>query len=309
MRMPPDPNRFQPLCLADRSRVEKAVRAAEREACEFSFANLMIWQDFDRPSIGRVNGRLCIRIHPINEPSFFLEPLGGLADEVTIDACLLASGCISRARAAFVERLPEGRYEITSMRAHFDYLYRTQELAEFAGRRYDGKRNHIRGFMRRCPDVSYEDLRAEHASEAMNLFDQWRDARGGTGACEGGFCTQRAACQERALTRAFASFDALGFFGGMLRMQGRMAAFLMASSLSDLIACVPLEYHDPGLPGIVPMLFREFARRVQGRVPLLNLEQDLGIEGLRRHKMSYHPERLVEKYEVRLRNARQEDQG
>ena len=44
---------------------------------------------------------------------------------------------------------------------------------------------------------------------------------------------------------------------------------------------------------------QSFVQREWSHVTFVNREQDLGLEGLRKSKMSYNPIRLVEKYEIR----------
>ena len=60
------------------------------------------------------------------------------------------------------------------------------------------------------------------------------------------------------------------------------------------------------LPGAYPLINREFARWLRERHPglrWLNREDDMGLEGLRRAKSSYHPDRMVEKSTVELLDA------
>ena len=43
---------------------------------------------------------------------------------------------------------------------------------------------------------------------------------------------------------------------------------------------------------------QSFVQREWSHVTFVNREQDLGLEGLRKSKMSYHPVRKVEKYRI-----------
>ena len=58
----------------------------------------------------------------------------------------------------------------------------------------------------------------------------------------------------------------------------------------------------PGVDGAYTMVNREFARMVKAQFPdiaAFNREEDMGIEGLRRAKESYHPDILLMKYYAR----------
>ena len=51
-------------------------------------------------------------------------------------------------------------------------------------------------------------------------------------------------------------------------------------------------------PGAYPAVFREFAAHFEGRAVTVNREEDCGEPGLRQSKLSYHPIRLAEKYNL-----------
>ena len=62
------------------------------------------------------------------------------------------------------------RCRVISERPWKDYLYRTEELAAFAGRRYSGQRNHINKFRRDYPDAEFTPLTDPPAIPAWPPF-------------------------------------------------------------------------------------------------------------------------------------------
>jgi len=55
------------------------------------------------------------------------------------------------------------------------------------------------------------------------------------------------------------------------------------------------------VPGLYQTLYREFLKREAQTCRFINMEQDLGIEGLRKAKLSYHPCAMVKKFTLSLR--------
>ena len=76
-------------------------------------------------------------------------------------------------------------------------------------------------------------------------------------------------------------------------------AFTAATQLDPLTMDVHFEKALPGVEGGYTMVNREFARAISERFPdveYINREEDMGIEGLRKAKESYHPDILLMKY-------------
>ena len=189
------------------------------------------------------------------------------------------------------------------MPQHYDYVYRVADMAELKGRRYDGKRNHIKRMRRHHPVYTYGPLEREDRDAALALFEAWCAARPAIRGGEGRPEDLEYECQRKSLWRAFEAYEALGLVGGALRIDGALAGFVIASELTPEMACVHLEYHRPDVPGLAQTLLWESCRSTFAEFTYVNLEQDLGIEGLRRHKSSYHPVRMEEKFEVVCRGS------
>lgn len=294
--MIPDFPILKPISQDDIKYIQAALVASNPEICELSISNLIIWQEFDRPQITQINGNLCILINPLNESPYFLQPIGSQKLLATIEDCMQYTGKISRASENFTHQLPKGKYSLTCLRGHFDYIYLKDDLSELKGKKYDGKRNQINKFKKIFPAYKFVKLKPEILNEALALFDQWFKIRE-----ESRYFPKMAyAAQQNALKKAFQYFKELSLIGGAMYAGSALAGFIIGSTLNHDTVSVHFAYTQPDLPGISQVLLNEASMNIYNGYKYINLEQDLGIPGLRQAKLSYHPIKLVRKFEVRL---------
>jgi hypothetical protein len=96
---------------------------------------------------------------------------------------------------------------------------------------------------------------------------------------------------------ALCDADELGLVGCIAEVGGRVAAYTLGYPLSDSVFCVLLEIADRQVQGLSQYIFREFCRSLS-RFQFINAMDDSGLEGLRRAKQSYHPEKILPSYIV-----------
>ena len=90
-----------------------------------------------------------------------------------------------------------------------------------------------------------------------------------------------------------------GMTGGILFVGGRPAAFCIASLLSTVVTDIHFEKCLSAFArGGYAVINNEFSKTV--RTEFINREEDLGIEGLRKAKLSYFPERVLEKFSAEI---------
>lgn len=285
---------FKNLEVGDAEVIGEYVRFAPDVMCEYSFANLMIWRDFDRPSFTFIDGNLCIKINPVDDEPFFLEPMGGQNTRNAKQICMEHTGRFSRVSAGFIFSLNGGGHLTKELNDHFDYVYCVDELAKLKGRKFDGKRNRIKKLKRDYPNCEYVRLTKAHGREALRLFEIWRESKG-CSVCTSDLST---CCQKKAVERAFEIYDEMGLLGGALISRGELLGFAIGSDFKDDTACLHLLYTKPEVQGAFQMLLWEACKGTFSDFSYINLEQDLGISGIRKNKVSYHPLRLVKKFEV-----------
>ncbi len=292
--MIPEYPRFKALELTDREAIELSFGRKSPLTCELTSANLFIWRDFDRPQLTLINDNICCLINPLVHYPYFLEPFGDNKVLETTELCLKHIGIISRVSMSYVGSIPHRQYKISCLRDQADYIYVTKELAELKGRRYDGKRNHLNNFKRRHPDYSFVPLEPTDQPRALAVFEKWFEERKDTQY----FSKLAYAAQKKALERAFEDYRELALVGGALLIGGEMKAFIMASRLNPEMISAHFQYVEPNYRGITQTILWEACNRIFSGYKYLDLEQDLGIPGLRKAKLSYQPHKLEKKFEI-----------
>lgn len=91
-------------------------------------------------------------------------------------------------------------------------------------------------------------------------------------------------------------FEELGLIGGVLRVDGEIVAFTIGEPVNEDTFVVHIEKAFSAVDGAYPMINQQFVEHeLQGKYKYVNREEDLGVEGLRKAKLSYKPAFLIEK--------------
>lgn len=279
---------FKPLSLEDRDIIKAYFEKYPSGACEMSVPNLFIWRNFEKPVYTLLHDNLCIHCSPPSEPAYFLPPVGENNIERTIDICLSFAPRLSRVPEAFVEKFCRG-YALEEDRNNFDYVYLSSDLIELKGKKYDGKRNRLKKIEKYRP-FNYVKLSSRHMADCLHLLEDWLEKKSSV--------DRILRAQKEAIIEALTHFEALGLKGGGVEIDGKIAAFTIGDKLSDDTAVIHIEIVSPGYPGLSQLINREFIKNEWGMFKFINREQDLGLPGLRRAKLSYYPHHLVKKYNV-----------
>lgn len=101
--------------------------------------------------------------------------------------------------------------------------------------------------------------------------------------------------ERKALNIALRNFDALGLVGGALWVDDEIVGFTYGAPVNHDTFAVHIEKADSRIDGSYNILNQEFARHIPEQYVYLNREEDLGIPGLRKAKLSYRPVILLEK--------------
>jgi hypothetical protein len=198
-------------------------------------------------------------------------------------------------------RLNSDIFLITEDEGHGDYILLVTKLCAYEGARFASKRNEVRKFLRACPHAQFRILDLADASviaQSKALFKQWNEQRGTWGDRE----TER---EYKAFERCLSSQNHLPLIGAGLFAHDRLIGMSVLEIVDHKYAFAHFEKTDiENFPGIGSFLNQRVANLLVERgIQYINIEQDLGIAGLRTSKRSYDPCSFLKKFEVRCRAA------
>lgn len=280
--------------LEDRERINSLICDSGCHGADYSFANLYMWRNEYKPQIYFNDNRLLV-----GNPDWdvYAYPKGG--GDVTPSIEMLLDDAHKRGKKLIIRGLTDytleeflpiygERFEISEDRDNADYIYSADKLCNLPGRKLSAKRNHINKF--ECNgDWSFVELTSDNLELARGFIEAFYLEKN----------DPTLAVEAVAIDEMFANYDALGFLGGLLYQNGKIVAFSAGTPLDDEVFDVHFEKALPDVEGAYTMINREFARLVVERYPNIgafNREEDMGLEGLRKAKLSYHPDILLMKY-------------
>lgn len=264
--------------------------------CDRTFANTYLWARFYNSGFAIVENTLVFQSDeegmsfsfPAGEPENVkkaIQTLRGYSERMGQRFYLHG---VTPEEFELLESLFPDTFKIEYERDYADYVYETEKLATLSGKKLHGKRNHINKFKATYEDWSYETLSEENQEECFQMALKWREENG----CEDDEEKNAEMCVTLNSLRMFRE---LGMVGGVLRVNGKIAAFTLGEPVCEDTFVVHIEKAFADIEGAYPMINQQFVQHECMDYLYINREDDAGSEGLRKAKLSYRPAFMVEK--------------
>ncbi|MDR2771475.1 MAG: phosphatidylglycerol lysyltransferase domain-containing protein [Clostridiales Family XIII bacterium] len=302
------------ITIASRPLLEEYLGSFEYRASGMSFTSLYMWRDINKFSWQIIGDYLCIaavdNLEPEMDVPFMLPPLTrtgayeakGLAETICGAKRIFEErGCAFKLMLVpfhmtdFIKEAFPGRLSVEADRANFDYVYNTQDLIELKGRDYHAKKNHLNYFLNNY-DYEYVSLHSDLADEAMDFIRRFNERKNLADSHE----KELLMMEERAMQDVFRNLEVVGYLTGAIRIDGAIEALSVGGRLGRKTVTVHVEKANTEFRGLYQAINNEFCKHVAKDVKRINREEDMGIPGLRKAKLSYKPSMLVEKYTMRF---------
>ncbi len=320
--------------LSDRAAAAKAVADSGYTGSDASFANIFLLRQKYGTQIALQDGFLFRYYNGQGSRRGYAFPLGkgdvGAAlTQIETDAResgrLLEFCLVDEPRAQILREYfktagangAKSALHFTENRGDSDYIYSAESLATLAGNQYKKKRNHVSRFTRTYGQFELREISPANIADALEVEKRWLNietlGESSDTDCE---CTcecREAAWAERsedeksrlseycAIREAIEHFDELGMKGAVLYVEGKPVGMTMASEIApgawDIhFEKVIDEYAENGGYAIINKLFAEKLWATGAH--LINREEDINIEGLRKAKLSYYPQTILDKSHI-----------
>lgn len=282
---------FRPLEITDKEIFEKYAKMNLN--CDDSFA--MIWlENFNKTTeicvldniiiLRTRRGEKIIYYPPLTEDTKLIQEAIDLIlkHEAQYERPFVICGLV----AEQIALLPSDTYNIVHDLDAQDYIYSVSDLTNLAGGKYHSKRNFITRF-EKSYNYSFRPYKEEDRETLIELFKKWEvDAVGNYWEEE-----------KPMFNQALDYWRELDLKIGLLFVDKTLVAFSINHVTKDM-ALTLVEKADTSYIGAYQMINRETASAFFQTVKFINRQDDMGIEGLRKSKLSYHPIQLTEKYNI-----------
>ena len=183
---------------------------------------------------------------------------------------------------------------VEETRGHWDYLYSVTDLIALKGNRFHKKKNLLNQFKKKY-DYEYVPFTAKMVDMALGMQENWCTWRD----CES---SEGLAAENRAIYRILNNWENLhSITGGAIIIDGEMVAYTIAEALTTDTVVIHFEKGHPDYRGAYQAINQMFLDNFARKFKIVNREQDLGDEGLRKAKLSYNPIDFNKKYRVIFR--------
>ena len=287
---------FAKLNLNQKEPLNRYLLKADKQSCEYSFANLFLW---GRKKVAEQDGFLLLESQ-FDRKNVYIFPVGTGDLKTALDAlihdaqmrgicCCLAA--LTEEECRLGEQLYPGKFCFYCDRDSYDYVYAIDDLADLKGRKFQKKRNHLNRFRQEHPEAEILPLDERTRVAAFQLAEQWYHDHCAADPDHDHHL------EHDALHRAFAFYPQLGMEGVGLMEKGKILAFAMGSRLNHDTFDIHFEkaLDIDGAYAAINQGFASYLREKYPDVKWLNREDDMGIAGLRKAKLSYCPHHMVEK--------------
>lgn len=290
--------KFKKIEIGDIETFKRYIGFSGELSCESAFVNLLVWESAYNNMWAEEDGQLIIKSGKGEESSYRL-PFGNdfikgiklireYSGEEYPDFWVQEGKRLDNFKAHFGDK-----YIFEESRDAFDYIYLRSDLAELSGKRYHGKRNHISAFSKKH-DWVYKPITSDNIAEVKLCAEKWYEENADR-------VDKYLRCESRGVETVLDNMELLNVKGGAIYADGKVVAFTLGSQISREIFDIHIEKALSDYAEGYTVINREFARTLDG-YKYINREDDMGLEGLRKAKLSYKPTILLKKYLCRKKD-------
>lgn len=189
--------------------------------------------------------------------------------------------------------LPEDKYLVEEQVDSRDYLYNGDAMRSLAGKKLHKKKNRVNAFKREYEGrYEYRCLCCSDSHDVWVFLDRWRQQKGEE-------VEEHLDYEVKGIHDILKNCSEFSIHMGGVYIDGQMEAFTIGSyNPVENMAVIHIEKANPEINGLYQFINQQFLIEEFPEVEWVNREDDMGLEGLRKAKMTYYPADYARKYLV-----------
>ena len=306
---------FKSIGFEDLDIIRPYLRWDDVQGCEWSAINLLTWNRFGL-EYAIVKGYLVLRFiydrqythtmplapvpEGINHPRLAEAGYGclecvirALRDECFAHHQPFSIINLNQSGIDFLQHVFPGEFEFSEpMTERYDYICLREKIIALEGKEMRPKRQHLYQFPRFYPNHEYRQLEPSLFPECLQLLQRWSDNAEAIGHLQG---ADSKVTERESINQVFDNWERFGAIGGALFVDGNIVAFTYGMPINSNTFDLCVEKGDINYKGVYTVVRHEFMQQIPEQYIYINLEEDMGLPGLRRAKSSYHPAYQIKK--------------
>ena len=290
---------FKEIHLSDKNIIDSYLAGNMFRSCGFCFTNMLAWQVKFKTTFAVIEQTLFVRYFDADEKTLcYLMPVGKMdlqrslstiIDDAKENNVKFTMKHITQDMWDNINTVMPNTFQRQNDRDNDDYIYLRERLVSLSGRKLQSKRNHINRFKLDNPQWEYLTLSSQKdMDECSDMLDKWDDLN---------IHKARESLQYDYLATKIMleNFHFLQLRGGAIRINGKIVAFTLGEQLTGDTFVIHVEKAYNGINGAYAIINQQFAEREAAAYKYINREEDMGLDYLRKAKLSYYPDILLQK--------------
>lgn len=283
---------------------DRYIGMSDNKVSEITFTNLFAWRNSYKLKYAIYDDYLLLVSFTDNKNPYAFLPIGDVTRDGFLDALMeLKNYFVSNGYNLVMKRVHEdyvprvlnalgNEYVADYDRDNSDYVYKASDLSTLKGKKYHRKKNHVNKFMSTY-EYGYRKIDSSNKRECYNVLNKWMTNKE--------LVNDDYKKEALAIREMIENFERLDYIGAIIDVNGEAEGFTFGEMMREDTAVIHIEKVNTNIQGLGEFINWQFCKENYSNIEYINREQDLGVDGLRKAKKSYLPEKLINKYIVHPR--------
>lgn len=292
---------FEQIDFKKDARILNYLNNQDFRICDYTPLTIFMWQDFFKCRYAIKDDFLFLKNIYDENNLVFSFPVGNGNIRVALDYLVnyakekerpLKFGLVPKSGLKILQEYFADKLEFTTTLGNADYLYLASDLMNLEGSNYRNQRNRINKFIRTFGQYEYHPISKEVIPRLKKFMEVYLNTHNGSG--------ELFLYENQKTIEVLDNYDQFDLIGGYVSVNDQIIGFTIGEIIKDTLY-MHIEKALAFYAGAYQVVNNSFViNSVTPQVKYVNLEEDMGDEGLRKSKMSYNPHIMLEKYNITI---------